>query len=365
MTDTDTPSPLPPGFSLEPVRFSHEPDCVRLLHATLGGSEQLWRERFDHWNRNPAHRASIARGWVVTAADGSIAGFLANATFRYADDDGSQLACVAAHTLAVRPDMRGRGLARSLINAGVREPCDFSIGVQTNPGGWASTLAGGAQSMDQEWTRKPRLIVVDAGALLRTIVRRAAGRTIAPTPGSLDEAGSALTSDSGTQIDVVVGFDPGDDPTLAEMVARPARIRPWRDAATLNWLYGGTRQLRATRLVLTARRAGRLVGYAGFRVLPRSLVLLECRTLPEAGDATRELLGAARQWGRQRRLSHLLVYVYSSAIRDALPRWASWPGLGLSRFPYAIAIKKPGLVLADLELGPWDGDAIIADDSRA
>jgi GNAT superfamily N-acetyltransferase len=306
----------------------------------------------------------MARGWVFTAPDGSIAAFMANAPFLYVDDAGSRFIGMAAHTLAVRPDARGQGLARSLTNAEFREPCDFSVGVQTSPGGWRATLSGGGQNMGQEWTRKPRIVIADGGAFLRMIGRKAIGRKGPSLTLSPDQEGHVSAAE-GTEIETIRGFSPSDDAALAQMVARPARVRPHRDAATLNWLYAGTPHLRATRLVLAVRKAGRLVGYAGFRVLPGSLSLLECRTLPEERDAARQLLAAARQWARARRMSHLLVYVYSEEIGEALPRGASLPAVGLSRFPYAIAIKNPALTLADLELGPWDGDAIIADDSRA
>lgn len=307
----------------------------------------------------------MARGWVVNAADGSIAGFLANAPFLYSDDDGSQFVCMAAHTLAVRPNARGQGLARSLINAAVREPCDFSAGVQTSPGGWAATLAGGGQAMGQEWTRRPRIVVANAGAFLRMIGQKALGRKDGPAPGLPDHDDITVRADNDTEVEAIAGFSPSDDPRLAEMIARPAKVRPLRDAETLNWLYFGTPHLRATRLILRAIRGGRLIGYAGFRILPRSLRLLECRTLEEERCATHQLIGAARQWARRRRISHLLVYAYSPDIDAALPRRATLRVAGLRRFPYAIAIKNPALALLDLELGPWDGDAIFADDAQA
>jgi GNAT superfamily N-acetyltransferase len=263
---------------------------------------------------------------------------------------------MAAHTLAVRPEVRGQGIGRSLTNAEFREPCDFSVGVQTSPGGWIATLGGGGEALLQQWVRKPRLVVAHPGAFLRRLL----GRKTPPLPQA-PEARSLRQS--GAEVELIAAFDAGDDAELGRMAARPARVRPLRDAERLNWLYFGTPQLRATRLVLGIRRHGRLTGYAGFRLLPDSLILLECRRLPDEDGAVRTLLAAALHWARARRLSHLLAFAYSTEIDRALPRSAIG-AIWRRRFPYAIAIKNDALQESDLELGPWDGDAIFADDSQ-
>jgi hypothetical protein len=154
-------------------------------------------------------------------------------------------------------------------------------------------------------------------------------------------------------------FDPADDSALGALVAGGGARRPLRDAATLNWLYFGSEPLKRTRLVLAARDRGRLVGYAGFRRLPTWLGLLECRVLPgqEEGVA-RVLLGHARHWAAKRRLSHLLVFPWSRALRSALPPVAG-------RLPVR---RRLGFFLSrglddSFELGPWSGDAIVADEA--
>lgn len=354
---------LPAGYSLTPVRPEQLDANAAFLGAMFGGREALWLERLAHWERNPALRPDTPRGWIVTAPDGSLAAFMGNAPFAYVGEDGAQFECMAAHTLAVKPEHRGRGLARSLTNAEFREPCDFSVGVQTSRGGWAATLAGGGRKMGQQWVRKPRVLIADAGIFMRAAAARLVRRR-RHVPLDLSSARDEGQIGDGLELETLEAFRPADDAELSAMIARPARVRPRRSAAILNWLYFGSPYLRQTRLVIGIRHQGRLVGYAGFRILQESLSLLEARALPDEPDVVRHLLEAARRWARRRRMSHILLYVYSPSIAAALPRFSTLPALGRARFPYAIAIKNPCLALADLEIGPWDGDAVIADDGR-
>jgi hypothetical protein len=130
-------------------------------------------------------------------------------------------------------------------------------------------------------------------------------------------------------------------------------------------MYFGTPMLRASRVVLAARRGARLVGYASFRRLPDTFVLLECRTAAGEEAAARALIRAARRRARLERKSHILAYAYSGALAAALPRLGTFKAPGQVRFPFLILMKRPGLDQEDLELGPWDGDAVIADDAPA
>jgi GNAT superfamily N-acetyltransferase len=342
-------------YPLRPVQAADRAASATLLKDVMGGSEVLWRARLEHWDRNPAFTASAARGWVATSEGDRIVAYMANAPFDYGTEDGARFVGMAAHTLAVRPEARGKGVARSLTHAEFLEPCDFSVGVQTSPGGWAATLAGGGVPMGQEWVRKPRLVILDPGAFLRRMIRR---RRALPQPPESEDAGL-----KNVDVEVIASFRAQDDPQLTRMIARPARVRPVRDAERLNWLYFGTQRLQATRLVLGLRRRGNLLGYAGFRVLPHALVLLECRRMLDDVEVTKLLLAAACRLGRRRRLSHLLAYAYSADIEQALRPW-SIPAIGSRRFPYAIAVKNAALKEKDLELGPWDGDAVFADDAH-
>lgn len=362
--DTDFMPDVPSSYHLEPVRLDQVPASAKLLRDVFGGGERLWLERIQHWESNPAMRPDAPRGWTVTAPDGAMVAFMGNAPFTYVGDDGAEFECMAAHSLAVRPEHRGRGLARGLTQTEFAEPCDFSVGVQTSRGGWAATLASGADRMRQEWVRKPRIMVADAGMLMRGLAARVTRRRRQVPLDLTDRGDEGGPIGNGLEVERVSSFRPDNDGDLSAMIARPARVRPRRSAAILNWLYFGSRHLRRTRLVLGLRRHDRLVGYAGFRILPESLVLLEARALRDEPAAVRLLLGAGRQWARQRRMSHVLLHVYSPAVAAALPRFSSLPAVGRARFPYAIAIKNPSLRLAELELGPWDGDAVIADDAR-
>jgi hypothetical protein len=152
---------------------------------------------------------------------------------------------------------------------------------------------------------------------------------------------------------------------LADLVGRPAAFRPRRDPETLDWLYFGTPHLRRTRMVLAAKRGGRLLGYLSLRRLPASAELLECRTAPDCEEAPAALLDAARSWARRARLSHILVYPYSDAVARALPRTATFQAGRRLSFSFLIHLKRSGLATEDFEFGPWDGDAVTTDDAPA
>lgn len=347
---------------------SYDEGIVALLVAAHGGDAALWRERLAHWDRNPARTASCPRGWVVVDGEDRVVGFLANLPVRYTLESGEPILAYAAHTLAVDAAVRGAGIGRRLIGCMVVAACDFSLGSQTNEAGWKTSLSGGGLAMSQAWTQQARIIAADWGALaartakLRGLARRAAAAAVrlASAPASLFDRGGP-----GFDVAEIDAFETADDADLAALVARPVPVRPVRHAALLNWMYFGTPMLRASRVVLAARRGGRLAGYASFRRLPDTFVLLECRTAPGEDAAARALMRAARRQARRERKGHILAYAYSDALAAALPRLGTFKAPRHVRFPFLILMKRPGLDQEDLELGPWDGDAVIADDAPA
>jgi hypothetical protein len=356
------------AYVIERMRPDRMPGCAALLDTIFGGGIPLWLDRIDHWERNPHLGPDMPRGWTATASDGSLAGFMANSPFAYVEPGGGRLYGFAAHSLAVLPEAREAGVARRLVKAEFLEPCDFSLGSQLSPGGWAASLAGGGLAFEQPWMSDARIVAADFGALARLGAKgpaalRAAAAAAANVAGRV--AGAVERPVRGIDVEPIEAFDPIDDEALGRMVTRKLPIRPLRDAETLNWLYFGTPHLRRSRLVLAARRDGRLVGYAGLRRLPGWLVLLECRALPEETMAMKALIGSAQRWAKRERMSHILVYRVSDALGDALPRLATFRAPDHVRYPYLLVVKRPGLTADQLEIGPWDGDAIIADDAPA
>ncbi len=356
------------GFAIVPLESSDEAECAALLVQAHGADAKTWRDRFDHWRRNPALGPGMPAGWVARDSDGGLAGLVANAPSRYVGESGETLVAYVFHTLAVSAAARGRGLGSRLIYESYRQPYDLALGSQTNAGGGKATVAGGGLVLDRPWTRRALLVVADPGALvLRALpgplwLRRAAAAA-ARLAGSA--AGLLERPARGIEVERIERFDPADDENLALLVASPARVRPLRDSGTLDWMYFGTPALRRSRLVLGARRDGRLAGYIAFRRLPDSLILLESRALPDEPDVLPVLIRAAIAWGRDHRIGHLLVWPHSGAIDEALPWARTFRAPARISFPFFIFIRRPGLAVDDLELGPWDGDAVIADDALA
>lgn len=353
-------------FTIERLQRGDERDCAVLAARELGLDEARWQRRFDHWRRNPARGPDIPGGWVARDGNGAVAGFLANAPLRYVGETGETLICHALHTLVVRPESRGRGLALRIGLQAAAEPCDLLAATQVSEGGWRTGVAAGRQLVGkagirdawQDWTRRARVIVAHPGALAARALGGSGGLAGARPCGAV---GGGPWGDF--EVDEIDVFDPAEDAALAMLSACPAKVRPLRNAETLNWAYSGTAELRASRLLLTARRGGRLVAYAGFRRLPGSLSLLEARAADGEPGALPALLRAARRWAVSRRLSHILVWLYSPAVAAALPRLTSFKPPGRRHFPYLVVSKRPGLRREDIELGPWDGDAIFADDA--
>lgn len=359
----------PSLYDIAPADESQFDAIAELLHQTFGGGVSLWLDRFEHsWIRNPAWSKRIPRGWAATGRDGSVSGYMMNTPFHYQRPNGAPLICCAVHSLAVRPDARGAGLARGIAEASLRQKCDFIVATQTSAGGWGSGVSAGMLPLDAAWTREARVTAVDLGALVKLVSARtplhvrplleAIGRVLKPAAG-------VSRKRVGVDVGQIAGFDASDDPDLRRLEAGLAAIRPRRDSSVLNWLYFGTPHLARSRLVLAARRHGRIVGYAGFRCLPNWLGLLECRTLPEEVEATLALFESARAWARARGMTHILSYPYSAPVKRALPWLMTFRAPRRITYPYLAYIKTDGLNLYDLELGPWDGDAVITDDTPA
>ena len=117
-------------------------------------------------------------------------------------------------------------------------------------------------------------------------------------------------ADSSGVVQQTSPFEPGDSEALLECRVSGATTSPFRDVSTLNWLYFSAPHIRNDRLVFTARSAGRLVGFAAFKILGESL-LLECRCIDADPSIAARLLAISRdRWAsiRRRIAVHLAIH---------------------------------------------------------
>lgn len=347
-----------------PIRDDELGDAADLLDLVFTGGRDAWLQRFDHWwARNPAWSPGMDRGWMLRDADGRAVGFMAGTPFRYLDDAGASYLGCSIGSLAVHPDCRGAGLAGRIGAAAMRHPCDFMTGTQTSIGCWRMLMSAGMRTVRDPWPERPWLLIGDPAAFARRFAPGAAARGLAAAARLLRRL--APEERFGLAVAPVSGFDRAEDRALCALTAHAPRIRPLRDARTLNWMYFESTYSRHTRLVLAVRRGGELVGYAAFKALPDSLFLLECRVRADAPAAPRALIAAGRRHAEQSGRSHLLVYPWAPHIRAALPPLLAWRAPGRMRYTHCFAINRPDVAAEELELGPWDGDSTVMDDWSA
>jgi peptidoglycan/xylan/chitin deacetylase (PgdA/CDA1 family) len=350
------------GYRVAPAGAGDLDEAAALLDLVFTGGRPAWCARFAHWwDANPAWSPGIPRGWLVRGPDGRAAAFLASIPFRYAHPSGAEYLYCAVSSLAVRMDLRNRGLARMLGESALSQSCDLLCGTQSSIGAWRMWMSAGMHGLDETWPHRPWLVAGDAGALARRL-HRASGAAAAPARLLGRAAGRLAAPRSTLEIEVSHGFAPADDAGLAALEAQPRPVKPVRDSATLNWMYFEALYLARARLVLTARRGGALVGYAAFKLLPDSLFLIECRTHPDVPQAAAELLWAARLHAERSGRSYMTVYPWSPHIRSALPPLLSRRAPARLRFTHCYRVGNPALAACDVEMGPWDGDCPVMDD---
>ena len=345
---------------LEPQEFGAAAD---LLDKVFTGGRTAWLERFEHWwPKNPAWSEGVPRGWIVSDRD-DLVGVMANIPIGYRAPDGSDVRYRAIGSLAVHPRARGQGMARLLAQAATAQDCDLVVGTQTSIGCWRTLLSVGFSALAERWPAEPVLIVGAPSAFARRVelgwpLRSAAEVTVRIMTTLQQALGRAAPGD--LEVQISQGFAPADDDVLREL-GPDDMVTAIRESRNLNWAYFDDAYLRRTRLVLVARRGGRLQGYAAFKLMADSMSLLECRVLSATDDAARALLVAARAFALENGHSHITVYPFSAPVRSALPGLLTVPAPKRSFFSHCIYADDPSIP-ARLETGPWDGDAAIMDD---
>lgn len=344
------------------LQAGDEADLSELLAGVFDGQGGDWRQSFAHWwDRNPARRATIPRGWIVRSANGAPVTFTANIPFRYVIADRPALCCVTGST-AVHPDWRGRGLARAVATKFIAQPdADLTVGVDSTPAAFAMWQSLGMRALNEPWLDTTSRILADGFALaakrtealrLPPIVGRAAGHCVALWLGAAAATVPRSRSLTVAKIDRVA---PADGDALSACRASHASIYAWRDFKTLNWLYFGSEYLKTSRVVFVARSGTMPVGYLAMKRWNESYYLLECRCRDADPDIARELIFAARDFGRRAGAPAVVVRPYTPMIRQAIPRAVSVT-LARPQTAYCYRFKAKDVATDDWETAPSDGD---------
>ncbi len=337
-------------------------DLSELLAGIFGAQAGDWREWFAHWwDRNPARQAGIPRGWIVRSANGDLVAFTANIPFRYVIAGRTALCCVTGST-AVHRDWRGRGLAKAVAAKFIEQPdADLIVGVDSTSAAFTMWQSLGMQALNEPWLGTTSRILADGFALataqsgamgLPPIVGKAAARCLMLWLAAAEPASRRSRSLTVAKIDNVA---PADCEALSACRASPASTYAQRDFETLNWLYFGSEYLKRSRVVLVARSGTAPVGYLAMKQWRDSYYLLESRCRDADPDIARELLYAARDFGRQTGAHAIIVRPYTSMIRQAIPRAVSVT-LARPQTTYCYRFKAQNVATDDWETAPGDGD---------
>jgi GNAT superfamily N-acetyltransferase len=276
---------------------------------------------FRHWwIDNPIRNELTPRGWVALA-DGEVVGFTANIRLPYVID-GADAVCCATGATAVRDDWQGRGVARQIGSAFVRQRNPpLLLAVDAIPAAerlWGSL---GMQSLRQHWLERNHRLVASFASLAE-LARRTSGIRVHPSmPGLLDYAAKFLDTKPVATVELRETPLTVDDGLLAQVPAQNFSIYARRDRAILNWMVFGTPYLRRTRRLFIARSGRTILGYLILKErrqrAPAGYYLLEARTVDSDPGVMKDLLVAARTFARQASASDILVRAYTPVIDEA------------------------------------------------
>jgi hypothetical protein len=339
----------------EVVRDDYE-ELNRFLVIVFGQEPSLECSLFDHWwERNPSWNNTIPRGWLLRAQNKEIIAFTANIPLPYVIA-GRRGVCYANGTTGVHPGWRGKGLAKLVCRPFIEQKVpDFLVVTGSSPIMFVLWRSLGMTSLPLKWPSYcPRVIVSHRRWIEDAAIRKLrVPKFIASSVGVLGLLmDSRSTSSSLSQVtEQISPFESCDSNRLLDCRASCASTYPLRDAKTVNWLYFGN--LRQNRLVFTARRDGLLQGFAGFKIIGSSLLLLECRCLGADPNIAADLVVVSGARWRQLGGTNLLVWPYTRMIKAALPRTRN---SSVSPMPYVYKTNRIDLIERDWEITPGDGD---------
>lgn len=333
------------------------------------------------WRDNPALAAfssGIPPGWVLERA-GLTVGYLGNVPLRYSYG-GRTVTVAAARGFAVDPAFRSHSIrlaaaflsqtkAQLLLNTSANVPTSRIFGALR-----AQKIPQPDYDRALFWVLRPAGFLSSVFRRLgrRPAVARGAGWMLAPALRAemILKRRTPPAGDGAIQVERVPPQQAGEEfdefwqRTLSE---RPACLLAERSRAALRWRYGHPAAVARRAVILAARRAGRVAGYAVVTRedspdigLDRSRVVDLIAERDDAGVVDR-LLGAAHEHARADGSHVLEVIGFPAGIRQRLgashpyvrqlPSWQFW-------YKAVDPALAPALARAEGWYGnSYDGDA--------
>ena len=321
--------------------FNPEPSLVR-----------SWFEFY--WRLNPFWNEAIPRGWLVRSPNKEIIAFTSNIPLPYVIA-GQRGVCYATGTIGVHPDWRGKGISKLVARSFAEQKTpDLLVGCDSGLKAFNLWQSVGMKSLPLAWPSScPRVISSHQNWIKAAALKRRVPRRIANGISLIGRLMDRRQADSSGVVQQTSPFEPGDSEALLECRASGSTTYPFRDVNTLNWLYFSAPHIRNNRLVFTARSAGRLVGFAAFKILGESLLLLECRCIDADPSIAARLLAISRDRWRQLGGVSLFIWPYTPMIEAAL-----LPARKSIQKPmtYVYKTNTAALIEKDWERTPGDGD---------
>lgn len=249
------------------IREAHFDDYEKIAALQLrNGLVPRPRARWQAlWERNPAHRANSAIGWVIETGPGEIGGYIGNLPLLYRFK-GEEIRAATPYSWATDPACRGYSLA--LLDRVVRQP-GVDLIVCTTPNAPASRVYTAVQFRKipaGDW-EKSHFWITGYRGFAKSALRsqNIPGLLASPAAGALyvrDALRGLGRARLDPQFEILTRFDSRFDRFYADL-AREHRDRLFavRDRATLEWHFGES-LASGHAWVLGASHGGRLVACA-------------------------------------------------------------------------------------------------------
>jgi GNAT superfamily N-acetyltransferase len=333
---------------------------AELLAQVFGGTVDQKLETFNRqWTLNPAWSPDIPRGWIIRSDDGAILAHTTNIPFHYRINNAIGLCCATGGTV-VHPDWRGRGLAKIVGEAFLKQKADLLVGVDSTPAAFNLWLALGMKPLDRSWARHHSII----GRIGKAVQNSFGSHTPSMLSAAADRALTGLTlffrrrTVNGLAITRATEFYTSDDSYLNSCSASSCSTSAVRNTDVLNWLYFSSEYVRNTRVVLVARKGRELLGYIALKRHGDSLTLLECRCRDADTNIAAALFWAARDYADQEGIPYLKAWPYTKMLQNALPKLLSIPTTR-SPMTYCYLSNVGAIDEKRWEATPGDGDLSI------
>lgn len=302
----------------------------------------------------------MARGWLIRSPDGHPAAFTANIPFKYMIN-GTEGLSFATGSTCVGDRWRGKKLSKLNGLSFIEQPhanlllatgsTDIAyrlwlgLGMQPLPRTWPSSISRILADVSRLAADKLRLPAPIAPLLLRS------ARLAVRTARSIDRI------PRGIRVRRVDCFDVPGSSELERLTANvEVETYAIRNRDILNWMYFGCDHVRATRIVLAAFDAEKIVGYIGLKWNVKTLDVLECRCRDGDVDIARSLLLGARDFAENAHAYSINVWCYSPMMQAAVPQGGTIRTRKPPMMTYCYLSHVGSIQVEKWDASPGDGD---------